>query len=231
MANNLDVLWLLSHVDDLLLLTNNESLLKMIHDYLTSVYFKATLETKLSSHLGLKFQRLSNKDMFVSQPDHICHMLRTLDMENAPPASAPVSSAPVPENSPLISETQYRQIIGLLNYLACHTRPDLLCPVSMLASHCCAPTEWYLQQARQVVRYVKATRELGILFKYQGNEELKLFASADGTFNTTNNRSIQRNSGTHWSNGDCAHDSGISYSYGLAHCKHRNHRRIPSCGY
>ena len=46
-ARNGDLLWLLTHVDVLTLLTNNVVLLKMIHDYLSSVYFKATLETKL----------------------------------------------------------------------------------------------------------------------------------------------------------------------------------------
>ena len=94
-ASNGDTIWLLSHVDDLLLLTNNESLLKMVHDYLSTVYFKATLELKLSSHLGLKFHRLSNCDMFVSQPGYICHMLRTLNMEDAPPATCPLSNAPL----------------------------------------------------------------------------------------------------------------------------------------
>ena len=185
-ASNGDQIWLLSHVDDLLLLTNNDSLLKMVHEFLCSVYHGATLETKLSSHLGLKFQRLQNGDMFVSQPGYVCHMLRTLNMEDCPPSSAPLSTNQPPENSPPVDITSYRQIIGLLNYLACHTRPDLLCPVSMLASHCCSPTEWHMQQAKQIVRYVKSTRELGVLFKRQHTQQLVLRASADGSFNNEN---------------------------------------------
>jgi hypothetical protein len=183
---NGDQIWLLSHVDDLLLLTNNDSLLQRVHEFLCTVYHGATLETKLSSHLGLKFQRLQNGDMFVSQPGYVCHMLRTLNMEDCPSASAPLSTNQPPEYSPPVDITAYRQIIGLLNYLACHTRPDLLCPVSMLASHCCSPTEWHMQQAKQIVRYVKSTRDLGVLFKRQHTKQLVLRASADGSFNNEN---------------------------------------------
>ena len=53
----------------------------------------------------------------------------------------------------------------------------------MLASHGCAPTEWHMQQARQIVRYIKGTHELGLLFKYNAGGDLVLFASADGSFN------------------------------------------------
>ena len=180
---NGDTIWLLSHVDDLLLLTNNASLLKEVHDYLSSIYFKATLEEKLSSHLGLKFQKLPNGDMLCSQPGYICHMLRTLNMEECPDASSPMSTDKRPTDSPAVDVTAYRQIIGLLNYLACHTRPDILCPVSILASQCCAPTVWDMKQAQQIVRYVKSTRELGVLFKRQAPEDIILKASADGSFN------------------------------------------------
>ena len=107
-------------------------------------------------------------------------------MEDCPSASAPLSTNQPPEYSPPVDITAYRQIIGLLNYLACHTRPDLLCPVSMLASHCCSPTEWHMQQAKQIVRYVRSTRELGVLFKRQHTKQLVLRASADGSFNNEN---------------------------------------------
>ena len=54
---------------------------------------------------------------------------------------------------------------------------------------------------------VKATRELGLLFKYQGGQDLELFASADGSFN--NEQDGRERTGVCFSIGK---DNGMFYS-------------------
>ena len=65
-----------------------------------------------------------------------------------------------------VSDNQHRmrQIIGLLNHLAIHTRPDILFAVSSLATKIMDANEYYIEQAMHIVRYLKGTINLGLVF-------------------------------------------------------------------
>ena len=58
----------------------------------------------------------------------------------------------------------YQRIIGKLMYLACGTRPDIAFAVGQLSKHNADPRKGHLRAAKRVVRYLKGTMEMGMIF-------------------------------------------------------------------
>jgi hypothetical protein len=61
----------------------------------------------------------------------------------------------------------YQRLIGSLNHLAVFTRPDIAFAASKLAQFNSNPTAKHLIAALHVLRYLKGTRNLSIIYKRQ----------------------------------------------------------------
>ena len=61
-------------------------------------------------------------------------------------------------------QNKLRQIIGLLNHLAIHTRPDIMYSVSYLATRITSANENDIEIGKHIVRYIKGTRNIGLTF-------------------------------------------------------------------
>ena len=94
-------------------------------------------------------------------------------------------------------QIKLRQLIGLLNHLAIHTRPDIMYSVSHLATRITSANENNIEIGRHIVRYIKGTRNIGLTFSSQA--ELILYGYADASYLTPN---------------DAKSHSGICYSIG-----------------
>jgi len=65
----------------------------------------------------------------------------------------------------LADVSQYQQIIGPLMYLVISTRPDLAFTVSALSQFSSKPTTQHMGILKQVLRYLKGTRNLTLTYK------------------------------------------------------------------
>jgi Reverse transcriptase (RNA-dependent DNA polymerase) len=72
---------------------------------------------------------------------------------------------------------QYRAVLGVLNYLACHTRPDIAFAVGYLSRFQQAPTADKVARVRDVVLYLKGTAHFGL--HLGGSSVLRAFCDAD----------------------------------------------------
>ncbi len=59
---------------------------------------------------------------------------------------------------------QYQHLIGKLMYLACDTRLDITFIVGLLSSHNANLRESHLREAKRVIRYLKGTMQLGLVY-------------------------------------------------------------------
>lgn len=75
------------------------------------------------------------------------------------------------KDSKCTNATLYGSLIGKLLYL-CHTRSDIVFSVNMLSRFMTSPTKIQHMAAKQVLRYLAGTRDLGI--QYNSNIQLKL---------------------------------------------------------
>ena len=91
-------------------------------------------------------------------------------------SARPTDSEPLP-----LSDVQrYQSIVGSIMYLAIHTRPDLLYSVTSLARHGKTPIAYDLSAAIRVLRYLKSTRDLALVF--HSGEGIILYASVDASY-------------------------------------------------
>ena len=74
----------------------------------------------------------------------------------------------------------YRSVIGMLNYLANTTRPDIMMAVHQCARFCENPRLSHEKGVKRIVKYLLGTRHLGIKAKIDRN--LGLAACADSDF-------------------------------------------------
>ena len=69
----------------------------------------------------------------------------------------------------------------MLNYLATTSRLDILFAVHQYAKFSINPKKSYEEAVKKIGRYLKATKEEGIIYYFDHNKELKWFADSDFT--------------------------------------------------
>jgi len=75
-------------------------------------------------------------------------------------------------------KTHFKQMVGSLMYLTA-TRPDIIFVVNLISRYMENPTEFHLQVAKRVLRYLKGTLDFGIFYKKGGNNELVAYTNSD----------------------------------------------------
>ena len=88
-----------------------------------------------------------------------------------------------------MSKTNYRSLIGCLNYLALSSRPDICFASNALSSFVENPGEVHWKAAKRVLRYLRGTMEQTLTFRKTQILDLLSFSDADWAGNIDNRRS------------------------------------------
>ncbi|GKE19286.1 hypothetical protein Tco_1426863 [Tanacetum coccineum] len=91
------------------------------------------------------------------------------------------------EGGNLVDATYYRSLIGSLRYLL-HTRPDLSYSVGLLSKFMQDPKDHHLKAVKQVIRYIKGTKEHGIIYKKEGGCKITGYSDSSYGINTDQGR-------------------------------------------
>ena len=126
----------------------------------------------IQSFLGINVIRNWNQHLIaLNQGAYIDKLVTEFGLINAK-----VTSTPLDKSLPLLNATPgekmcnpeyYQRLTGSLNYLAVFTRPDIAFAVSKLAQFNANPSAIHLKAALHVLRYLKGTRNLCIVYKRQ----------------------------------------------------------------
>ena len=77
---------------------------------------------------------------------------------------------------------QYQSMVGSLQWLVCHTRPDLAYSTQWLASRMSSPTRFAYAMARRVMHYTKSTVSSSVFYPILDKATLYLQAWSDATW-------------------------------------------------
>jgi len=170
------------HVDDILILSKHKHELEELRTALKRTY-KITF-TELDYFLSLRIQR-EQHTITVSDIQRILNM-----KEKHCPDDNRVEKIPIlpgikneerndleNKERPMVKETQYRSILGELNYIATKTRPDIAQAVTYLQRFQTKPTETRYKEALRIVRYLYNTRTMTL--KYRKGKENTLSITTD----------------------------------------------------
>ena len=178
------VLW----VDDILIASNCDIMLTDVKNKL-SERFKMTDLGKISWFLGIEFTQ-SKGHITMNQSRYIDKILVKFGMEECKKRYTPVEND-INKNthteSEIINNKLYQEIIGSLVYLMVATRPDLCYTVTKLSQKLSRPTMKDLNRAKQVLRYLKGTKEQKLVFKKSKNP-LKLEGFSDSDWGNDEDR-------------------------------------------
>jgi hypothetical protein len=161
------------HVDDPMTLGSS---LKEIEDleWTISSRFNYRIQGEITHFLGCSYERDWEKGTISAhQGKYIDAAISFVNLEDAAPSPTPLlpreqlgkDLCPTdPEEIAYMRSVPYRQLLGLLMYVANGTRPDICYAVNMLAQVSNNPGRAHWLAAKRIVRYLKGTRELRLVW-------------------------------------------------------------------
>ena len=160
--------------------------------------FKRGISTKfemsdlglLTYYLGIEVQQCG-ETIILRQDRYAQKILEESGMNSCNPTAIPLDvnvklSKSSEEKS--INEREYRRAVGCLRYLL-HTRPDLSFSVGVLSRYMQNPKESHGSALKQVLRYLRGTTALGLVFSRTKKIELKGFSDSSHSVDADDGRS------------------------------------------
>jgi len=179
---------LLVYVDDCLLFGKTDDILDSI---VTSLQKDCVLTSQgsVGDYLGINIRRTSDGFLELVQPGLInkiitdCGLQDQSSQHNTPANMILTADLTGP---PREHSWNYRSIIGMLNYLASSTRPDIAFTMHQCARFTTSPRHVHELAIWPIVRYLKATSTCGYILKPSQSFNLDCFVDADfaGTWST-----------------------------------------------
>nr|GEZ70373.1 ribonuclease H-like domain, reverse transcriptase, RNA-dependent DNA polymerase [Tanacetum cinerariifolium] len=155
--------------------------------------FKAQMEEKfkmsdlglLAYYLGIEVTQ-NDGDISIKQSSYANKILKEagmLDYKEALIRMDPGTKLTKVTEGTMVNSTEYQSLIGCLTYLL-HTRPDLSYSIGLLSHFMQEPREQHMKAIRQVLRYVKGTKDYGITYKHNGGNKIHGFCDSSYGVNT-----------------------------------------------
>lgn len=142
--------------------------------------FGYTLEKSPKSYVGYNLTYTA-RGIHLSQPKYIDCLLAGIS-HLVRPADTPYVSVddhlPLQAGEEVQDVSALRALVGLLNYLANKTRPDIVYALRRVSRNMHAPSVRDFEAVARIIRYVATTRDLGPLYRYGGPNVLA-YSDAD----------------------------------------------------
>jgi hypothetical protein len=149
--------------------------------------FNVTDEGQISDYLGVKVEMLPDGRIKLS-PHLIDQILEDLglNLQNTVEKPSPALSSKIIgrdlEGKPFNKRWEYRSVIGKLNFLEKSTILELGYSAHQCTRFCTAPRESHAIAVKRIGRYLKGTRDKGLILK-PDDDSFKVFVDADHSGN------------------------------------------------
>jgi len=161
--------FLLLYVDDTTILYPRTAS-KAAEDLKTALKkeYKMTDLGKAKQFLGLEIARHDSGTITLGQAKYIQTIVKRFGIEDANPTPTPLHDKTTLETEPQgeteVDAGHYQSIVGSLSYAATATCPDIAFAVSALICYSSKPFTSHLTAAKRVLRYLKGTADLKLVF-------------------------------------------------------------------
>ena len=134
--------------------------------------------------MGVNFEWLDDGRLKLSQPHLIDQVIEEVGLhEKGAIRQTPAVSGQVLHRdikAPKFNGSfHYRRVIGKLNFLSKSTRPDIEYAVHQCARFCEDPRKSHGDAIVHLAKYLKGTRDKGLIFDPKKDESLRVYADAD----------------------------------------------------
>lgn len=171
------------YVDNGLIFAQNKETAMKIIDQLKQVFEITVSESGYFLGMGI-MQDEKDGSIFIHGTSYIDRLIKKFNMEDAKiksvPADPHVKLTSNHENKEDLKNIPYRELVGSLMFVALTTRPDIMFAVNFLSRFQTNYNRNHWNQLKQIIRYLKGTKDLGILYsKNCSNAELIGFSDSD----------------------------------------------------
>lgn len=158
-------LYVTAHVDDFGIIGANRTEIQWILSEMGKQFPIKDLG-QMEHYLGLRVEQ-TEAGIKLSEPDFIDKLLDDAGMPDCYPVATPIEPGLVIDDlhDLSIDKRQYQSVTGSLQWLASHTRPEIARVPTLLAHFNTVPTQKTLSTQRRVLRYLKGSKQLGIVFR------------------------------------------------------------------
>jgi len=156
------------HVDDILLIAPNKTQQSWFESSMKK-QFEIVSQYDNVSYLGMSISRdEATGNIRVVHDGYVKDILKKYNCDKLskyPQTPATATLYQHDDNSPACDKNKYLSLTMTLMYLARFTRPDILMPVSYLATRSSTPTDEDFSKLMRIVRYLAGTKDIGIVYK------------------------------------------------------------------
>ena len=171
----------LIHVDDLQIFSPDEKRIDWFIDCMRKKYPIKVIDTDV--FLGLHIQSQGDDKVKISQKHYALDKLRGHQLDQCKPVKYPLDHVYEKLEEPCSCTKEdydlFNKMIGELQHLSNHTRPDITFAVNHLAKFLQNPGPQHVTAARHVWKYIKGTIETGLVFQKKRNLKLEVYSDSD----------------------------------------------------
>jgi Reverse transcriptase (RNA-dependent DNA polymerase) len=138
-------------------------------------------ESNVAGFLGVLLGVLEDKSIELTQTGLIDRIITAMGLNDSNIVMTPAEYGGLPkdkEGDDAQESWSYRSILGMMLYL-CNTRPDIQFAVSQCARFTANPKRSHEVALKRIGRYLKGTKERGLILKPDDALEIELFVDAD----------------------------------------------------
>jgi len=177
------------HIDDLIVIARDHGIInKLMVDLKSNFIFRD--EGNFETFLGVSVKHVEDNSIALTQPQLIRKLLKLVDLGEVNPKPTPaveVLSKDI-DGEERKYQWNYRQAVGILEYLKITTRPDITFAVSQIARFSNNPKRSHEQVLIRIARYLKGTSDKGLFINPKTDSFLEYYCDADfcGLWKVTN---------------------------------------------
>lgn len=167
--------WIAFYVDDILIVCRPDLIESIVVELKSKV--DLTYDGVCRYHLGIEILQSEDGYTFVHQSKYVQRVLSRFNMENCNGCQTPMEvsadySPKREDEEPLdTSKFDFGSLIGSVMFLMIVSRPDIAVSVSLWARSLHAPTLRHWNGAKRILRYLKHTFDMGIVYFKKGSSE------------------------------------------------------------
>ena len=180
LRRNNDICYVIIHVDDILIASDNSSLINDIGKFIGNKFELKDLG-EVKHFLGIDVQKDKDGNFVISQSQYIEKIVDEAGLKDAKISKYPLMTGYFRHDDceELESNEEYRKLIGMLLYLSTNTRPDIAASVAILSQRIAHPTKTDLNEVKRIIRYLKDTKTLKLrLSDLNCLKDLHIFSDA-----------------------------------------------------
>ncbi|KAG8473172.1 hypothetical protein CXB51_035110 [Gossypium anomalum] len=173
-------IYVLVYVDDIVITGSSvdgiNCFVQMLHNQ-----FALKNMGELHYFLGIEVSQSSSGSIHLCQQKYIRELLVRSSMTNARSVHTPMITSSLlskDEGEPLADPTEYRSIVGALQYIVL-TRPDIAYAVNRVCQFMHAPTTLHMVALKHILRYLSGTLSHGLVFRKSDRLSLVGYADAN----------------------------------------------------